>query len=82
MTNKISVGTITRTIILALALLNQVLLIAGINPLLISDDTITQLVSMAATVITAVAAWWKNNSFSKAALAGDVAKESEKAKVT
>ena len=82
MTNKISVGTITRTIILALALLNQVLLIAGINPLLISDDTITQLVSMAATVITAVAAWWKNNSFSKAALAGDVAKESGKVKVT
>ena len=82
MTNKISVGTITRTIILALALLNQVLLIAGINPLLISDDTITQLVSMAATVITAVAAWWKNNSFSNHAIAGDIVKESEKAKVT
>ena len=58
---NITSGTIARTIVLILALVNQVL----------ADDTIYQLFSLGATVITALIAWWKNNSFTKAAIAGD-----------
>lgn len=63
--------TLIRTICLALALLNQVLAIWGISPLPISDDTVELLVSTAATVILAVWSWWKNNSFTHAAIVAD-----------
>ena len=54
-----------------LALVNQVLAIMGKGTIDIADDTIYQLFSLGATVITALIAWWKNNSFTKAAIAGD-----------
>lgn len=68
---KVSTGTITRTVILALALINQALTMAGHSPLPIEDETITELTATSATVITAVLAWWKNNSFTQAAIRGD-----------
>ncbi len=76
---KISAGTIARTIILALALINQILSQSGHSVIPISDETINAVVSNSFTVIAALAAWWKNNSFTKAAIAGDVAKELYKA---
>lgn len=75
MREKISAGTIARTIVLALALLNQCLTIAGYSPLPIVDAQVETLVSTVWTVLAALAAWWKNNSFTRAALAGDVEKE-------
>lgn len=71
MKSKISAGTVARTLILVLALVNQCLTIAGISPLPIEDDTITQLVSLAFTVVSAGITWWKNNSFTSAAVAAD-----------
>ncbi len=68
---KISKGTLIRTIILALALINQVLAIIGISPLNIADDDISTVISTAWTIIAAVVAWWKNNSFSDAAIKAD-----------
>ena len=61
---KISKGTLIRTIILALALVNQVLAMLDISPLNIADDDIS-------TIIAAVLAWWKNNSFTDAAIKAD-----------
>ena len=46
----ISAGTIARTIILALAIINQVLTVTGHSPLPIEDEAITQLVSAAFTI--------------------------------
>lgn len=69
--NKVSAGTITRTIVLALALVNQILTARGHSVINISDEEIDILVSTGITVIAAVIAWWKNNSFSKEAVAGD-----------
>ena len=66
-----TVQTLIRTICLALALINQVLAIFGISPLPIADGDVEMLVSTAATVIFAVIAWWKNNSFTKNAVAAD-----------
>lgn len=68
---KISKGTLIRTIILALALINQVLAMLGLSPLNIADDDISTVISTAWTIIAAVAAWWKNNSFTDAAIRAD-----------
>lgn len=68
---KISAGTIARTIILLLALVNQILTVTGHSLIPINDDDVTAIVSTVFTMVTAIAAWWKNNSFTKAALAGD-----------
>ena len=68
---KISNGTIIRTIVLAVALLNQILTVFGFNPLPFSDEEIYAGLSAVATVITALVAWWKNNSFTKPAIEAD-----------
>lgn len=69
---SVSAGTIARTICLILALLNQALTITGKPVLPIADETVNQLVSLGATVITAIVVWWKNNSFTEAAKRGDL----------
>lgn len=68
---NITKGTIARTIILALALFNQILTATGHNVIDISDDTVNTLISTVFTVVSAVVAWWKNNSFSFEALQAD-----------
>lgn len=67
----ISAGTIARTIILALAIINQFLTIAGISPIPIEDATVETLVSTGWLAISAVWGWWKNNSFTQAARQAD-----------
>ena len=62
MTNKVDVGTIVRTVLLALALLNQSLVLMGFSPLPFEDAEIENLITLAFTVVTSVWAWWKNNS--------------------
>ena len=68
---KISAGTIARTIILVLALVNQILAAFGKSPLNIASEDISTVVSLIFTIIAAIAAWWKNNSFTQAAITGD-----------
>lgn len=63
--------TIIRTIILAFALINQILTIFGLNPLPIAETELYNILSMAATIITTVWSWWKNNSFTEAAIKAD-----------
>ena len=77
---KISSGTIARTIVLVLALINQALAIMGKGTIDIADDTIYQLCSLAATVVTSIVTWWKNNSFTQAAKKADEALKQLKSK--
>ena len=79
-TNKISAGTSALTIILLLALINQCLSMAGVSPLPIEDEQVETIITTAWTVIAAIWAWWKNNSFTQAALAGDALKNEIKAR--
>lgn len=72
---KIKTSTIVRTSILVLALINQALSIAGKSVLPISDEQLEQVISLLITIITAVWSWWKNNSFTQAAIEGDVVKD-------
>ena len=76
---KISAGTIARTICLALALINQILTASGHSMINIADDDINTLISTTFTIVAALAAWWKNNSFTKAALKADKVMKEEKA---
>ena len=75
---NITAGTLARTIILALALINQILSAAGHPVLPIEDAQVETLVSTAWTVIAALVAWWKNNSFTAAAQNGDAVMKQEK----
>ena len=69
--NKITAGTIARTIILALSLINQVLIMNGIQMIPISDEEINTLISTIWTIVASIISWWKNNSFSKHAIEAD-----------
>ena len=71
MNNNISAGTIARTIVLLLALANQVLAMCGKQVLNIADDDIYQIVSIVFTISASVWSWWKNNSFSVNAITAD-----------
>ena len=70
-TMSISAGTIARTIVLVIALVNQVLTTLGYSPIPIEDEMIVDAISICFTIVAAVISWWKNNSFTKAAIAGD-----------
>lgn len=69
---KIQPDTIARTIILALALINQLLSATGHAVIPIEDETIESLVSYIVTVVVAIWTYWKNNSWTQAALRGDI----------
>lgn len=80
MKNNITAGTIARTIILILALANQILAMCGKQVLNIADDDIYQVVSILFTIGASAAAWWKNNSFTQNAINADkfLKKQNEK----
>ena len=67
----ISAGTVARTAALLLALTNQVLSALGKPVLPIESATVEQLVTAGITTVAALIAWWKNNSFTAAALEAD-----------
>ena len=71
MMKDINAGTLARTIVLALALINQVLSMTGHPVLPIEDAQVETLVTTAWTVIASLIAWYKNNSFSAEAIAAD-----------
>lgn len=71
MKKKISTGTLTRTAVLGLALANQLLSAAGKPLLPIDNAQLEQMISTGVTVGAALAAWWKNNSFTPEAIEAD-----------
>ncbi len=68
---KISKGTIARTVWLVIALVNQCLIIAGKEVLPIVEEDVYQIISLLFTICAALIAWWKNNSFTQAAIIAD-----------
>lgn len=71
---KIQPDTIARTIILALTLINQILAICGKSTIPFAENSIYQMVSIGVTVVVSVYGFWKNNSFTRRALIGDMIK--------
>ena len=68
---NVKAETIIRTVVLIIALINQILIATGNNVLPISDDQIAELLSTIFTIGASLWAWWKNNSFTKKAIAAD-----------
>lgn len=64
-------STIIRTVVLVLALVNSVLTVAGKSPLPIEDAQVETILSEIFTIVAALWAWWKNNSFTQAAIKAD-----------
>lgn len=79
---KIKAETIIRTITLALALVNQILTSTGHSVIPVSDDQIAEGISLAFTVGASLWAWWKNNSFSQAAIRADLTLDALRAGVS
>lgn len=73
--SEISSGTITRTIFLIISLINGAAGIFGFTKLDIDENTIYTVVTGVTTIISAVIAFWKNNSFTKEAIEADRYKE-------
>lgn len=78
---KITTATIARTACLLLALTNQLLSALGKPILPIESSTVEQLVTAGITTVTALVAWWNNNSFSKEAIQADEVLENLKKQV-
>ena len=60
-------GTIIRTIVLVIALVNQILTSTGHAVIPVNEEEI----SMILTAAAAIWSWWKNNSFTKKAQEAD-----------
>lgn len=78
----IKADTIARTVILFLALANQVMVALGWSPIELEEESVYTLASTIATLVTAIWAWWKNNSFTQAALKADTVLKEEKSNGT
>jgi SPP1 family holin len=75
---KVSRQTIIRTVVLVLALVNQILTSTGHKILPIDNDLAAELVTLLITIAASVWAWWKNNSFTQAAIQADFYKDALK----
>lgn len=64
-------GTIVRTVVLFVALVNQVLVMSGMSPLPFEDAEVEMFVSTAFTAVASLVAWWRNNSFTEQAQEAD-----------
>lgn len=70
-TKSVSASTIARTAVLLLALTNQILSACGKPILPIESEQLEQLVTAGFTTVAALVSWWKNNSFTTAAIEAD-----------
>lgn len=68
---KVEKETIIRTIVLIVALINNILTMTGFNPLPFSDDEVYMAVTAVFTVGATLWAWWENNSFTQKAIEAD-----------
>lgn len=68
---KPTINTIARTVAFAVLWLNQLFAFVGAPILDIDQDTIYTVVATILTFGVSIWAWWKNNSFTPAAIAAD-----------
>ena len=72
---NVSSGTIARTLFLFVSLANSALGMFGFTSLDIDENTIYTVVTGVTTIVSAVLAFWKNNSFTKEAIEADKYRE-------
>ena len=77
---RVKKETIIRTVVTFLALINSVLVIMGKDKLPWTEDEVYQACSAVLAVATGIWSWWKNNSFTFAAIKADEYKDDLKGK--
>lgn len=68
---NVSKGTVVRGILMVMVLINYILSALDINPVVINETDLGNVVTIFLTVGTFVISYWKNNSWTKAAQAAD-----------
>jgi SPP1 family holin len=68
---KISKGTIARTVLMAIAILNTIMRAAGLDTLPFTDEQIGTAITAGYDAIVTLWVWWKNQSFTNAAISAD-----------
>ena len=71
MLKNVSKRTIIRTAVFMLGLINQILTMTGHNVLPINDKQLSQTISDIWVIVSGIIVWWKNNSFTSAAIDAD-----------
>lgn len=64
-------GAVIRTVVLIVALVNQLLVSAGYSPLPFDDAGVELFVSTVFTAVISLITWWKNNSLTRKARQAD-----------
>lgn len=62
---KLDAGTLTRLIVLLVALVNQCLALTGFNPIPLDEDALYQFISMAFMGAASIWGWYKHNPTSQ-----------------
>lgn len=75
---KIATGTIVRTAMMIIAIVNTFCSMVGFTTIDIDENTLYTIVTCVFDVVTLVVVWWKDNSFSKRALALEEIKKAMK----
>lgn len=79
---KISKGTIVRTVMLVVVVLNMILKHFGLDVINVSESEILSVLEMLIEIAVIIVTFWKNNSFTDKAIKADeflkTLKESEK----
>lgn len=70
---KISKGTIVRTTLTIIVVVNLILKACGMNVISVDEESVTSLVENLASAGAIVWGFWKNNSFTMAAKSADFA---------
>lgn len=69
--NKISIGTIARTIAVIIVIINMILKASGKPIIDVDEGTVLYWLEYAVEIAIILVAWWKNNSISPAAIKAD-----------
>lgn len=68
---KISKGTIVRTVMIFIVIINVILKQFGIKVLPVDQSAVAGIVESLISIAAIISAWWYNNSFSKKAKRAD-----------
>ena len=69
MEKKISAGTISRFVVLFIALVNTALNMSGVQTIPVNDEQVAIFINMAFLGGASLVGWWKNNDVTKKARA-------------
>ena len=69
---KITKATILRTVMIFIVIINYLLSKFGIKLINVSENEVLAVIEMVISILSIIAAWWYNNSFSEKARRADL----------